>query len=420
MFQYSMLSARPGARRLALAGALSQLAWGGVALAIVLAIGSGGRPLSAAGVAAAALSLGAALLAPLRGRLVDRRGGGALLLLGLASSLALLGLAAQCAAGGALAVLVGLAFLAGAAAPPVMAAARAIWPAVAGPELRRTGHAVNAMVGDLGAALGPALAGASALALGAPGSVALLALGPLAGSALIALGGLADLRVGPSGAPAAPSEGGSVPQGLVTLALTAGAVAVSLGAAEICAPAIARGEGQVELAALPLTALAGTSFLTVLVLGREGRRAAPQLFLGGCGLLATALALCVAAPALLPFTAVLLAAGIGFGMFNLALLELLDHVMPPERATEALTWVTSAEVAGLAAGNALAGFLADRSLRAALLVVALAPALGALIAWIGRGALEPQGPSTRAAYSLVNARPGSSSSRAAAKSSQHG
>ena len=116
----------------------------------------------------------------------------------------------------------------------------------------------------------------------------------------------------------------------------------------------------------------------------------------------------------------LIVAGAGFGTYNLALLEMLDHVVPAERSTEALTWITSAEGIGLAAGSALAGTLADSSIRSALLVVAAGPLAGALITWMGRRSLVAHGPSTRSAYSLVNARSGSSSSRAAAKSSQRG
>ena len=420
MARYSTLSARPGARLLALAGGVAQLSWGGLDLAIVLAVTAGGRSLAAAGLAVGALSLAAAALAPLRGRLVDRYGSGALLPLALTSSVALLTLAVVSGGSAPTVALMALAGLGGAAAPPVMALARSIWPVVAGPELRRAGHAVNAMLGDLGAALGPALAGVLAALLGAGAALALFAVLPLAGCLLIAAGGLASRR---QAACASRRHSGARPPtgpGLRTIALSAAAVAVSLGAIQICAPAIARQGGHVELAALPLAAFATTSFAATLLLGRGRGRPATQLFLRGCGYLAGALALCAVATSLLPFTLVLLAAGAGFGTFNLALFELLDDVVPAERGTEALTWITSAEGAGLAAGSALAGVLADSSVQLALLVVALAPVLGAVLAWSGRAALEPQGPSTREAYSLANVRPGSSSSRAAAKSSQRG
>jgi MFS family permease len=418
MARYSTLAARPGARRLALGGGLAQLAWGGDALAIVLAVTAAGRTLGIAGLAVGALSLGAALFAPLRGRLVDRHGSSALLPLALASGLALTGLAVLCAGDGPPAAMVALAALGGISAPPVMALARSIWPAVAGPELRRTGHAVNAMLGDVGAAAGPALAGVLAALVSANTALVVFAFAPLAGSLLIARGGLAARRTGAEG-----TERGArrrMGPGLKTLAAGAAGIAVGIGAVEICAPALARQDAHVELAALPLSGFAVTSFVATLLLGRGEERPAPQLFLRGVAFVAGAFALCAAVASLVPFTVVLLVAGAGFGAYNLALLEMLDHVVPAERSTEALTWITSAEGIGLAAGSALAGALADSSIRAALLVVAAGPAVGAVITWLGRRALGAQAPSTRSAYSLVNARDGSSSSRAAAKSSQRG
>jgi MFS family permease len=416
---YSTLAARPGARRLALAGGLAQLAWGGAALAIVLAVTGAGRSLAVAGLAVGALDIGAALLAPFRGRLVDRHGSGALLPLALTNGIALAGLAVVCAADGAPAMMIGLAAVGGAAAPPVMALARSIWPVVAGPELRRAGHAVNAMLSDLGSALGPALVGVLAALVSANAALTVFALAPLVGSLLIARGGLAARRGGADGT----VGGGGRPRmgaGLRPLVIGAAGIAVGIGAVGICAPALARQDAHVELAALPLSGFALTSFVATLLLGRGGSRPAQQLFLRGVLLVAGALALCAAVTSLASFTAVLLVAGVGFGTYNIALLEMLDHVVPAERSTEALTWITSAEGIGLATGSALAGALAGSSIRAGLLVVAVGPALGALVTWIGRRDLGAQGPSTRSAYPLVNERPESSSSRAAAKSAQRG
>ena len=56
---------------------------------------------------------------------------------------------------------------------------------------------------------------------------------------------------------------------------------------------------------------------------------------------------------------VLFAAGLAFGPANVALFESLD-VLAPGSGTEALTWITTAEAGGSAAGSALAGVLVTR------------------------------------------------------------
>jgi MFS family permease len=382
MASYSQLLARSGARPLALACALGWLAFGGLGLAIVLSVASAGGSLAGAGLAVGGFSAAAALLAPLRGRLVDRRGGRALVLFALVHTALLVLLAAAGAKGAPVGPLVALATLAGAVSPPLIARARALWPVISGPELRRTGHALNALLGDAGAVMGPASVGALTALFAAPVALAVLAAGPLGGALLVA-------GAGPGSAPPAsprrpPDRRLLASRGLRTMVLAATFLAVSLGAMEICAPALALRGGTTALAALPLGAFAGGAFLSSLRIGRaSGGMDAGRLFLGGFLSLAAVLALSAAAQTLLAFTAVLAAAGACYAMLNVGLLELLDEVVPSDRATEGLTWITSAEGLGLAAGTAVAGRLADGSLEAALLLVALAPAVGAFIAWRG-------------------------------------
>jgi hypothetical protein len=213
----------------------------------------------------------------------------------------------------------------------------------------------------------------------APVALAALAAGPLAGALLVA-------RAAPgSASPHRPPDRRLLAsRGLRTMVLAATFLAISLGAMEICAPALALRDGGPALAALPLGGFAGGAFLSSLRIGKAaGAMDAGRLFLGGFLALAAVLALSAAAQTLLAFTAVLAAAGACYAMLNVGLLELLDEVVPADRATEGLTWITSAEGLGLAAGTAVAGRLADGSLEAALLLVALAPAVGALLAWRG-------------------------------------
>ena len=186
MSVYAALLARPGARPLALACAAGQMAYGGMTLAIVLLVQDGTGSFTAAGLAVGGFAVGAGALAPLRGRLVDRRGGAALLWLGSAYTAALAALLALAGHGPAL-VTVAAATVAGALSPPLIATARAVWPRVAGPGLTRAAHATNALLGDVAAVLSPVLVGLLAATAGPAAALAAIAAGPLAGCLLVAM-----------------------------------------------------------------------------------------------------------------------------------------------------------------------------------------------------------------------------------------
>jgi predicted MFS family arabinose efflux permease len=87
------------------------------------------------------------------------------------------------------------------------------------------------------------------------------------------------------------------------------------------------------------------------------------------------------APEALALGALLVVAGLGYGPATVALFECLDGEVGVG-ATEALTWVTTAEALGAAAGAAVAGLLVSRVGPSAPFAVAAAvlavPALAAL------------------------------------------
>src|SRR4051794_29722574 len=161
---YWALFEGPAARRLAFASALGWLGFAAMALAIVLTVQRASGSPSVAGLALAGFSLGSAL-APLRGRLVDRYGvRAALVPMAAASGAALVALAAAAGAGASDAVLVALAAAAGVTVPPLIATARVVWPVVVAPEHLQPAYGVQALLSDLGAVVGPALAGGLAAA----------------------------------------------------------------------------------------------------------------------------------------------------------------------------------------------------------------------------------------------------------------
>jgi MFS family permease len=382
---YRSLLAGARARRLALASVLGWLGFGALSLAIVLTVQRAAGSSSAAGVALAGFALGSGVLAPARGRLVDRYGPRrALVPLAQTSGAALLGLALAAEEGAADWLLVALATLGGLTVPPLIASARVVWPQVVPPEQLPPAYGVQALLGDIGGVGGPALAGALA-ALASP-SAALIAcaLLPAAGALLLARLPWPEpaRREGRSGALASP--------GMRTLVIADFGLYAGLGALEVALPAVAAREGAAASAALPLAAFAAASAVASLVYG--ARPAAPgRRYVRG----AVALTACCVPLAFMDtvwaLAAVLVAAGAAFAAVNVAVFALLDAVAPKGTGAEALTWLTTAGAAGTALGAAGAGALAGSGrVGGALALPAVGAALATLAVLARRGTLASE------------------------------
>ncbi|MDO8210493.1 MFS transporter [Conexibacter sp. CPCC 206217] len=397
MSVFGALLARADAKALAFACAVGWFANASLGLAIVLLVQRAGGSFAVAGGAVAALSLGAGALAPVRGRLVDRHGGRALLAFAVVQSAALLILLIGALAGSPALLAILAAAGAGAAAPPLIAAARARWPRVAGDRLIRTAHALNALLGDLASVLGPAAVGGFALLWGPAAAFGVVGVCPLAAAGLIARVGGGAGRVRSPGDGSCHGAARESPArcsvlrgnpGMLTVLGCDALLGVLLGAVEVVGPAFAGSEGSTALAAVPLAAFAAGSVVSSLWSGRRGRAGTPQRrFLAGFALLAIVLPLCACARSVAALATVLAAGGAGYGLLNVALLELLDELVEPARAVEAFTWLTTAQGAGIALGASVAGALATTSPDRALTVIALVAPLGALLAFARRGTL---------------------------------
>ena len=144
------------------------------------------------------------------------------------------------------------------------------------------------------------------------------------------------------------------------IVLTTLPVGFCVGAVEVALPAFAHGEGRDELSGLLLAIWAGASAAGGLAFGLKATGGDPARRYA-----ALAIALPLAA---LP----MVIAGSPFSMFVFAIVagipiapmiasrnELLSALAPRAGATEAFTWLTTALVGGLAAGNAAAGALVE-------------------------------------------------------------
>jgi predicted MFS family arabinose efflux permease len=347
-----------------------------LSLAIVLTVQEATGSPSAAGGALAALGIASAVMAPLRGRLVDRFGARrALPPLAASGAASLIALALAAAGDAPAGVLIALAGVEGMVAPPLIASARVVWPLVVAEEQLGAAYGLQALMGDLGNVVGPALAGALT-ALASPG-LALLACGllPLAGALVLTrlpwpsrpLERMPRLRAGALAS-----------TGVRLLAIAEIGLSVGLGALDVALPALAERDGDAATAAVPLAAFATASALVSLWYGgRRWHAPAARRYLVATVLLAVAFAPLAAGGSPLGVAALLLLGGAAFAAVNVVVYELLDLLAPKDAATEAFTWLTSANAAGIAAGAVTAGQLAG----AGEIGLALAlPCAGAVVA----------------------------------------
>jgi MFS family permease len=382
---YSELLRPPGARRLLIAALLGRIPVGIFSLAIVLVVRRQTGSFAQAGLATAAFAIGAGLVAPLQGRLVDRLGQPRVLLpSALLNALALGGLVVAANDGAPAWALAALAALGGAAVPPLSACMRSQWATLFAGDAgaRESAYSLESILNEIVFIVGPALT-TMLVALSSSTGALLTAIAlSLVGTVAFATAGLARSWRGAIGPRTAAGALGAA--GMRTLVLAIVPTGIAFGALEVTMPAFAAAQGErPALAGLLLSAMALGSVLGGLWYGgRSWSRPIVARFL-------TLEAIFTAG--LLPLLLMpdsMLAMGLLMGVAGLALAPsaaagflLIDHIAPPGTATEAYTWAVTANVSGSAIGAALAGVIVQHGdIRWALALAVAGPALGTLVA----------------------------------------
>jgi MFS family permease len=352
----ALLGHRP-ARRLVYALVVTTLSYGMYSLTVLLTVERATGSYREAGFAVAAFALFAAVSAPFRGRLIDRRGVRVWLpafAIGYAVSLVALDIAAH--AGAAAWTLIFFAACSGVSAPPIFASARPVWAQIVDPVLVRRGYAVTSLLYDAGQIVGPVLASVTFLYSSWPGAIVCGALA-VAGAflSLPAREGLLH-----------DSKPTPMPRLRETRSLTGLlAVSVVLGFAQgvviVAVPAAAAHWGRSSLAGPLLALFAAGSVSGALWYGARHWAGGPlHRYLVAVLLFGGLLVPAALTDNVVQLGVVLFLAGLAFGPATVSLFETLDVIVPGGGA-EALTWVTTGEAAGSAAGSALAGVLATGS-----------------------------------------------------------
>jgi MFS family permease len=396
---YLVLLRPPGARRLLAAALVGRLPIGIFSLAIVLLVRKQTGSFSDAGAASAAFALGAGVVAPLQGRLIDRLGQPAVLIPSALVNAAALGelvLAAQRHMPDGLLIL--LAGIAGAAVPPLSACMRSQWASLFAEDdgARGTAYSLESVFTEVLFIAGPAL---TALLVGlwsAPAALLIAAALSLAGTLAFAATRLARGWRGEVVPRTAAGALGAA--GMRTLVLAVVPTGVAFGALEIAMPAFAVAHGhRGSVAGLLLSAMAVGSVAGGLWSGgRQWRQRAVVRFLSLQAAFVVGLLPLLLASSVLTMGLAMLLAGLTLAPSAAAGYLLIDQLSPAGTATEAYTWVVTANVTGTAIGAALAGALVEHaSVHWALVLACAGPALGMVIALTRRRSLDPASASVR-------------------------
>jgi MFS family permease len=382
----------PGFARLFLASMAGRLPASALGLVLILRTRELTGSFAAGGAVAGAYALANGVTGPLLGRLVDRRGQGAVLVpAGLLSTAAMVAFALL-PHGVAVLPAVALAALTGAAFPPLGPCLRTLWPALLGEDSARMHAAFSLESAALEATyiVGPVvIAGAIGAWSTAAATLACGAL--LAGGVAAFCAHPASRGWRPAGGRGAGAAGALRAPGVRTLVLVFALLGVTFGSVEIAVPVAAEAAGHAGVAGLLLGVWGLGSLLGGLVAARAGAARDPVRRLT---LLLAALAgghLLLTIPlGPLPLAALLLLAGLALSPAIATAYAMVGSLAPAGTVTEAYTWLSTGIAAGLAAGAALSGALAQsHGAGAAFAAAGAACAAGALAGAARRGSLLP-------------------------------
>jgi MFS family permease len=382
-----LLLREPGVATVVLASFAARLPLSMMGLATIFFVQEEAGSVAVAGFAVAAFSLMAGIGAPLRGRLVDRRGiRGGLLPLAFAHALATGALLLAAQLPGADALLVVVAGLGGATAPPVNAAMRALWPTLVPSDDLDAAYGLEAVLQEVSYIAGPLIAGALIALVSVSAPIVLSAV-------LVAVGGLLfSSHPAASRLPAASKGAVSALRapGVRVLVASLGLGAVALGILDVAIPVFGEDHGSAASAGLLISAMSLASLVGgVWYATRQWRGPAVTRFIAASAIATLGYAAMVLAASPEHLAVGLLVFGATLAPGLAAVYSILDDVAPKGSAVESLTWITTASAGGAALGAVAAGLAIDWSgIEAALALgtLAMATATGLPIVW--RGYLE--------------------------------
>jgi MFS family permease len=349
----------PSAPVLLLSGFAGRLPSSMVPLALLLMVQQQTGSYAMAGLAAATLGIASAVMAPVLGRLADRRGPRPVLFTQAAAYPVLLALLVAVVLGGAPdAAVVAASALAGAATPLVSGTVRALWSRV-DVRVRPTAFALDATATELVFVVGPTLV--AALAVFASPALAVALAGVLAMSGAL---GVATSKASRSYVPVVGVRSGlfstALTPGMPRLLVSGAALMLGFGALEVAVPAFADAAGAPGLSGLLLAvwalgSTAGGLWFGARVISISLPRQYRLLLLGvTIGLAPLAW---VSSPWALGV--LLFLGGTAIAPTLTVQNTMVGSLAPVHATTEAFTWLSTITVGASAIGAAVGGALIE-------------------------------------------------------------
>lgn len=390
---YRALLQTPGAVAFSTAGFVARMPISMVGIGIVLLVESATGSYGIAGAVAATFALVQALASPVVAALIDRVGQARVCVpLLVAHALGIGALLAGAEFDAPVVALFAAAALAGAATPAIGSLVRARWAhALGGTPALQTAYSLESVLDELIFIIGPVLVTVLAT------SVSRLAgLGTALALAVIGVLALAVQRGSEPpahGGRVAPGSGVLRNPGLRVLVAVYIAVGTIFGSVEVVTVAFADERGSQSRAALVLAAFALGSMLSGIA---YGARAAghttplPVRFVRTSVTLGLAVMVLPLVGSLPVLAAVVFIAGFAISPALISGFGLVELLVPSQRLTEGLTWISTGIGIGLAVGSSAAGRVVDvAGAQRAFLVTTVAGALVAVGALAGRQTFRP-------------------------------
>ncbi|AQA23660.1 major Facilitator Superfamily protein [Rhodococcus sp. MTM3W5.2] len=370
--RYAALLARRPVRRLILVGMIARLPHSAAGLILTLhVVQTLGRGYAAAGLAAAALTIGIAVGSPWRGRLIDRIG----LRRTLLPSVIAEGVLWPIAAFVPFEALIPVAFVCGAFALPIFTVVRQSISVLVGEADRRTAYALDSIGTELVFIVGPATGvflgthfstRVTLIAIGASVVVAGLFLmwfnPPTRSQIAVAAGAESAVAPAVDDATAAAMSAATRPGWLTAAAV--GVFAASAGATLILAGtdvgilAALRASGEVQSLGVVFFFWCASSIVGGLIYGAMHRPVSPALLLFLLGLFTLPMAF---ATSTFTLAALAIPAGLFCAPVMAATGEAIADLVPEDRRGEAMGWQGTSFTLGGAVGSPLAGAMVDRA-----------------------------------------------------------
>jgi MFS family permease len=396
--RYAALFRAPSVRQVVSAGLIGRLPLGMVPLGGVLLVRGAGNSYAVVGAVVAAMSIASGVAAPVVGRLVDRLGQARILLpLGVLFPIAIGAFVLFSTQGGSGLVLALCAAATGATMPPIGACIRSLWPSMLPKEdLRETAFALEAWMQELAFILGPVLVGGIA-AVVSP-AVAMLTAGAFGfvGTLWFALTPPSQATSGHLHEGPRARHGALGSAGVRTVILACAWLGGAFGIVEVCMPAFAEVHATRAQGGFALASFACGSLIGGIWIGTRPAPRRPELrFAAMLAALGLALLPPLLAPSVPAMCVLLLVAGVPIAPAFAASYGLVDRLAMPGTSTEAFSWLSTAIVAGISLGTAIAGLMIEHlGPIEALAVAGPCAGVAALVVMLRRPTLIPESTAT--------------------------